>query len=244
MNNWKLSPDSALFTAYNTDGSEIRGLVEVTESDSGTMVGDGGFASYSHPKLKFNFTMQLEYRVPLEGGSGTIAGAERMEEIVIPLKTASRPNPTFTTQDVNYYNYRTKVKTSVDPGTVTVVMYDDADGLVHQLHRTYMRAVSPAHRIENIRQLVDNPSAVAFGGMSGICALPNNPNGIIKRLSVYHYYIRNGRWWRTEYMYANPKVQSFEFDELDMTASDVTTLTMTFTHDGVGTEDKPAEIPS
>jgi len=163
-----------------------------------------------------------------------------MKEIVIPLKTATRPNPTFNMTDVNFYNFRTKVKTSVDPGTITVVMYDDANGLVHDLYRTYMRAASPAHNIDNIRQLVDNPSAVPFGGMSSLAGLPNNANGIIKRISVYHYYVVGGQTWRTEYMYANPKVQTFELDDLDMTTSDVTTISMTFAHDGVGTQDEPA----
>ena len=232
MQNWKLIGDTAQ-TSIPADGRN-----ESKQAD----ISDSGFASFSHPKLKFNFSMRITLRVPV--GGDLVLGSGSMQDMDIPLKTATRPQPNVVMQDVNYYNYRTKVATKVDYGTATVVMYDDGDGKAHDIYTTYMRAISPASSVTD-DTLIHNPASVPFGGMSSLGALPNNPNGIIKSLSVYHHYISRGRQHRTEYKYINPKILSFDLDELNMSESDVSCVGMTFAYDSVvvssGSGPKPSE---
>lgn len=202
----------------------------VVKPANASQIPDDGFATNSHPKLKFNFTMQIVLRVPV--GFDLVLGSDRMRSMDIPLKSVTRPQPTIAMTPINYYNYRTQVATKVDYGSATVVMYDDGDGKALSIYDTYMRTISPIANT-SADSLINNPQSVPFGEMSSLGSLPNNPNGIIKSLSVFHHYISRGEDRVVEYKYINPKVQSFDLDELSMSVSDVTSVGMTFVYDGV-----------
>src|SRR5690606_33598463 len=107
----------------------------------GNEIGDIGFASISHPKLKFNFTLLITLREPV--GNDYELGSESMMEMNIPLKSVTRPQPTVNMVPMNFYNFRTQIATKVDYGTVTVNMYDDGDGRVLDIYNAYMRKISP-----------------------------------------------------------------------------------------------------
>lgn len=220
MQNWKLVRDSALVD-----------FPELEFSDNEVVIADSGFASTSHPKLKFNFTMDVDFREPLDDVT-SIEGNRSMRLMDIPVKRATRPNPTVNYVDLNFYNYRTKAATSVDYGTVTVTFYDDGDGRMHEMFQLYLQRISPVANNINMN-LLDNPSSVPFGEMSSLGSVGNNPNGPIRAINIYHYYKSGANLLATSYKYINPKIQTFELDELDMSESDVNTITMTFTYDGV-----------
>jgi hypothetical protein len=222
MQNWKLIQDAA---PAPVDPSKKDRQIE-------TLIRDSGFASTSHPKLKFNFTMDIAFR------AGNTIGADSMEMMDIPLKTATRPNQTVNLVDVNYYNYRTKVATKMEVGTATVVMYDDGDNKAHNIYTQYINAISPISNTQILSD-IDNPLASKlFGQMSSIGGLPNNPNGIIRSLSIYHFYSANSALHRTQYKYLNPKIQAFELDELSMSESDTNSISMTFVYDAVNITDE------
>lgn len=217
MQPWKLIQDTAILEGTPTSVGEI-------------LVRDSGFASTSHPKLKFNFTVDFSFR-------GLVLGANQMDLLDIPVKSASRPNQTISRTEVNYYNYRTKVATKVENGTGTITMYDDGDGKAHYIYDLYMSLLSPISTIGVNKQLIDNPSSVPFGQMSSVGPLGMNANGIFDTISVYHFYpkffgdkcVVN----RTEYRYINPQIESFELDELNMTENDTSTISLTFSYAGV-----------
>lgn len=199
---------------------------------------DLGFTSDAHPKLKFNFIVDLTFRKPFAAEDskegGMYMGHDVFEEFALPVKTVSRPNVTITYTDINYYNYRTKVATKTEPGTGTIIFYDDADNKVHTLYKAYMNLMSPISNERRSAALLDSPDEIPFGQMSSLGVM-EDAAGIIRTLRVFHYYIVRGNVRRNIYTYINPKIQTFELDDLSMLESDTSTISMTFGYDAVTT---------
>lgn len=213
MQTWKLTPD------INPD----------IAPDGRALVPDR-MSTHEHPKLKFNFTVQFFFRenVPSEQGSDVVA------DMAFAAKQATRPTPNVVLQDVNFYNFRTKVSTRLDYGTVTVTFYDDAANKAHNLYKNYLNALSPVSRSTSLAG-VDNLDINGQDGTASVGPLSANRHGIIRRIRVTQHY-RNGPD-KTEravhYDYLNPKVVNMILDELDMSQNDVNLVTMTFVYDSV-----------
>jgi hypothetical protein len=201
-------------------------------------IADRGFASFSHPKLKFNFTMDIAWRDDVSD-LDVAQGSDKMDTLDIPVKTATRPSPTINYTEVNLYNYRTKVATNVDYGTVSVTMYDDADNKAHGMYQRYLNLISPVSTA-TAQALLDDPQSVPFGKMSSITTT-NNRNGLLRKIRIHHFYVNTGVLLRTTYTYINPKVVNFELDELSMSESETNTVTLTFNYDGVTIEKQPVD---
>ena len=221
MQNWKLINDSAQNT-IDDRGSRSR----VAD------IADTGFASGSHPKLKFNFTVDMEFRIPIEGTS-SLVGSNKMEGLNIPLKTATRPSPTITYTDMNYYNYRTKIATKTDYGMCSLTFYDDADDKVQSLYKAYLNNASPISNLTSNMEL-DRIPDVPFGQLSSFGKMPSNAaNGLIRVIRLHHFYYRKNKFMRTTYTCMNPKINAFQPDELNMSDSDVSSITLEFNYDGL-----------
>lgn len=181
------------------------------------------FAGLDSPKLKFNFTMSLEYV-----GMNAEQGNDAPYEITFGIKQITRPAPNVIYEDVNYYNFMTKVATKVDFGVVTVTVYDDRNNRAHGIFKNYMEAISPiTKRTRDQATLLDK---YGQSDASLLGPLPSGArHGVIKNLRVNHIIDWTGK--TVIYDFLNPKIQNVTLDELDMTASDVNTITFTFLYD-------------
>lgn len=244
-------------------------LTKYTVSDQNTPPGDvnkttaDDFAGSDHPKYKFNYTLSFDFRNTIKTGIFNSAnsigdaiastGSDIMAGVAFGLKTASRPNPSVIYQDVNFYNYRTKVATKVDFGTITVVFYDDVNNRVHDIFAAYLKSISPIANIANGDIATDfdflgtSPEVFAVD-VSSLTALDNNEKaGLIKSLTITQHLplqyqtinnsegntIQNVIHPAVQYIFFNPKILNMTLDDLDMTANDVSTASMTFTYDSV-----------
>lgn len=228
MQNWKLIQDSTEKGTFGRDSGY-----------SGQLISDSGFANQVTPKLTFNFTLEVYFRNPMLQNS-LVWGHENLEMITIPLKTATRPTTNVTYTDVNYYNYRTKVATRTEYGPVSVSMYDDGANVVHDFYKHYMETISPIAKNGDSMELADSPFATPFSGASSLAPLVHG-SGLIRFMKVNHFHRVANVWLKTVYTYVNPKIQSFNLDELDMTKSDVNTVTMEFVPDAVTVKTETSE---
>ena len=164
------------------------------------------FGRTQQPKLKFNFTVSIKFREPIRVPNLGNTDDEIMDEMTFALKQASRPNPTVSYQDVNYYNYRTKVATRTDFGTMQLTFYDDNQNLGHSLFEKYLKALSPITNLtkadanlldENVRGAknntfnLNNDYALFSGGASSsVGPLPsgNGRFGLIEDITIRHFY--------------------------------------------------------
>lgn len=178
------------------------------------------FASSESPKLKFNFFIKFEFRS--NSPPGQSLGGLTLESNYLAAKTSGRITPIINYKDVSYYGYRTKVATRTDFSVLNVTLYDDASQRSHSIIDAYMNAVSP---------LANAPGADAVRGLSTIGALENGSAlGVIKKITLWHVAIGGDK--KTQYEFYNPKITNIIADELDMTASDVSTINMAFVYDG------------
>lgn len=185
-------------------------------------------ASTEIPKLKFNFTLQLFPRVNIFPELGDLDP----QFMAFQLKSVTRPAPQVNLEDVNFYNYRSKIATKVDYGTVTVTFYDDPLNRAHNLFKRYFEFTSPV--TTKTRDQTDSLDRQGFTGAASIGSLPDNArNGLFRSLAVGQQYQVAGQFKETIYNYLNPKIQQVELQELDMSMSEASIVSLTFAYDGV-----------
>ena len=178
------------------------------------------FANVNYPKLKFNYTISFKLRSPLSlrpiGNTRNSIKADDAlltDQVTFALKQASRPNPTVVFQDVNYYNYRTKVATKVDYGNMQILMYDDVENYAHDLFEHYLKSLSPIASETDANNLLDGrtaPQNMEFntdsstsagrvrGGAGSLGPLPHmatdgtqtpgGESGLIEHISIRHWF--------------------------------------------------------
>lgn len=214
MQNWKLTPD----------------IAPVNDDSMSSAIVPDRMSTFDHPKLKFNFTVQFFFRqnVPNEQGSDEVA------DMSLAAKQATRPNINPVLQDVNFYNFRTKIRTKVEYGVCTVTLYDDASNHAHDIFKSYLNAISPISR-DTVLGAVDNLDLNGQTTTASSGPLAANRHGVIRKIRVTHHF-RSGPSSderKIHYDYLNPKIVNFVLDELDMSQSDVNTVSMTFSYDSV-----------
>lgn len=193
------------------------------------------FAGSDAPKLKFLFTVSFEFGETLR--TKLSAGSDDMGSATYGCKNVTRPNININYVDVNSYNYRFKVATKTDYGQVSLTLYDDNKNTAHNLFTKYLYEISPISRIPPgpDYKLTDQPMQ-RFASLGPLPTM--EAAGLIQRMRVTHHVNSNYdddpnsvRWVR--YDYANPKIQSFSLDELDMSVSDASAITINFVYDSV-----------
>jgi hypothetical protein len=185
-------------------------------------------ASTELPKLKFNFTIQIYPRA----GSYPTLGNTNPEFMDFQLKTATRPNINVNLVDVNFYNFRSKVATKIDYGTITVSFYDDPLNRAHSLFTDYFGILSPV--FSRTREQANNLDRQGPGGAASVGPLPNSArNGLLSAIAVGQQYQVAGQFRETIYNYLNPKIQSVDLGELDMSVSDANLVSITYSYDSV-----------
>jgi hypothetical protein len=186
-------------------------------------IGDD-FGGVDRPKLKFNFTISFEYTDMFTA----YAGDDDPYSISFGVKQITRPNPNVIYEDINYYNFMTKVATKMDFGVTTVTLYDDINNKAHNIFKNYIEAISPLANNERISAPLLHQTGQSTSASIGPLT-SSAVNGPIKSIRVTHLLDQSGR--KVIYDYLNPKIQNVALDELDMTQSDVNTISFTFIYD-------------
>jgi hypothetical protein len=182
------------------------------------------FGGKDAPKLKFNFTISFDYTDMFTA----YAGDDDPYSISFGVKQITRPNPNIIYEDVNYYNFMTKVATKMDFGVTTVTLYDDRNNKAHNIFKNYIESVSPlANNERGAAQLLHRAGQSTSASIGPLTS--DATNGPIKSIRVTHFVDQYGS--KVIYDYLNPKIQNVALDELDMTQSDVNTISFTFLYD-------------
>lgn len=209
------------------------------------------------PKFKFLFVVQFTFNAPYIGGDGA-GDVGRSAAFVV--RKSSRPGIKYQMEDVNYYNFRTKVVTKSEFEDMSMSFYDDSANSVSTLHTAYVSAMSPivnAFATDLLEQQGMNSATyndntfnngISGGGAytpsvtqpglrnnsSSTGPLVNNHKTVIKEITLYHIF-DYGRLCN-KYTFVNPRIISFDLDDLDMTVSDITGIDMKFNYETVHTE--------
>lgn len=112
------------------------------------------------PKYKFLFVVEFEFDPEFQEILSNIDPA-------FVVKHSTRPQVDFEYQDINMYNFRTKVPTKTIYQPMSMKFYDDDFNNAFQFYATYMKLMSPIANIDIQTQAVDPLDAyeTAGGGM-------------------------------------------------------------------------------
>jgi hypothetical protein len=200
------------------------------------------------PKQKFLFVVQFKFNAPYMYNENNL-----QRGLALYVKKSTRPGVKYATEDVNYYNFRTKYTAKAEFEEMSMQFYDDGQNNVAALYTAYTRAMSPVLNYTNATTalmaeregLSTTPGVANIPGIissiptrsmsSGSTALlQNDQKNIFKEIILYHVYA-NGRKVN-RYTFINPRVTSFDLDDLSMDSGDVNTVDMKFNYDSVYTE--------
>lgn len=214
-------------------------------------------ADYSQPKTTFLFTAEFVF------SDGESYGSESMYNLEVDLLSATRPTITFTNENINFYNYRSKVTTKVEFGQVTITMYEDSLDKSNGIIKKYLESISPISRLALSGRVADTLNNVEYIGIDTSSETPKIPkqdkpsisvfsgvgplkdgeeSGLLKSLILYHHFIELDSVGKitkrkvTKYVCMNPKVNNFSFNNLDYSNSAVSTITIVFDIDSVSIE--------
>lgn len=208
------------------------------------------------PKYKFMFLVQFV----------TAPGYNTLDPILrgmaFVVKKSTRPHITFHTEDVNYYNHRTKLITKTEYGDMSMTFHDDITNNTTRVYSAYLKAMSPTSNLtpgivpssESLEQMgmsfdgstlqmgeAQIEHSIPSNTYAGSIGLLSNDNKqqIFKKIILYHVF-DNGNTV-TAYQFINPRITELIPDDVDMSiGSEGNEMTLTFTYDYVYVE---ADLP-
>jgi hypothetical protein len=200
------------------------------------------------PKYKFLFVVQF---VP-NSGYGPLGGQDFGPlDMAFTVKKSSRPNIKYHMEDVNYYNFRTKVVTKSEFEEMNMSFYDDTLNIAGQFYHSYMRAMSPITGIQGEQahsdileqsgmdfvgktlvqgEIINQIAASTYAASTG--TLVDDRKQIFSEIRLYHLFDNGNRMnvWR----FFNPRISALNLDELDMSVgNEGGELSLTFNYDSV-----------
>lgn len=159
------------------------------------------------------------------------------KSLAFVIKHSTRPNINVDHEEVNMYNFWTKIPKRVIYEPMTMRFYDDNKGLAHLFYTTYLRHISPITRNNNSNVKWMQANSMNFNradivSTASLSALEGENVSIIKEIKLFHIY----DWGRkmNVYNFYNPKITNIVFDELEMASSgDGNEIEMQFVYDGM-----------
>ncbi|WP_407305447.1 hypothetical protein [Acinetobacter sp.] len=246
-------------------------LVDVAvSSKAGTAREAGNFYSSTYaaalaggtsfrPKMKFLFKVEFVFTPEAQAQFPAVFRGAAAQDFTFMVKSVDRPKIDFEYEDdINMYNFRTKVLKKIRHRELTITFIDDTGNHVLNFFRTLMMIHSPITRRQMLRELgsyeqrigaPDANSAAMGNGMAFTDVTePNNKDtairgtinssvgNIIQTIRVKQMYVDSGAPLAQAakeviFDFINARLVSFDLDDLSHESSDVNNVTMQFDYD-------------
>lgn len=126
--------------------------------------------------------------------------------------------------DVNYYNFRTKVLTSVTMGPMSMTFLDEIGDSVNYFFAEYMKQVSGQ---------AQGYTGIDNGSSTSSSSKPYKSAASVGKAIIIQQIFGNGTA-DNKFTFKNPRIESFDFDELSMEDSTSgSTMSITFNYDAL-----------
>lgn len=216
--------------------------------------------SYAHslansqfrPKLKFLFRVEFLFKPKVLEQFGATS-AEWAKKFAFMIKTVDRPKVDFEYDEVNQYNFRTKVLKQIKHRALTMTFMDDVGNNVHEFFRFMMmvhspitrRSVGAPHDIASATALYntgsgmkfsDSPTSINDFAHRGV--IDSDVGNAIQAIKITQMFMQPGgakdldtNAKEVSFFFINPRVESFDLDDVSHEASEVNLFTMQFDYD-------------
>ena len=166
------------------------------------------------------------------------------------VKSIDRPSIAYEYDDINMYNFRTKVIKKATLNPITLSFYDDEQNHATAFYNALFRLMSPVGNQTSPDLMEQNgmnfkegaatnnagPDSNTQGiqvidSSASIGAFLGNRTSVIEFLDVYHVFMSGQKI--NHYRFYRPRILNMTLDSLDMTSEQVTELKMELVYDSV-----------
>jgi hypothetical protein len=165
-----------------------------------------------HPKFKFLFKVKFE-------GFGN-------ENFYRYVHRCDKPRVRINHADVNYYNFRTRVQTHITYDPLSVSFLDEIGNSVTEFFQSYMEKQT-------------GTSMGNYGidqGFGPASSSEPYQNGYSQGKKIIIEQVFGNGTRSNRYTFINPRIEAFDFDELNMEDSNGNMVTINFSYDAFTTE--------
>jgi hypothetical protein len=201
------------------------------------------------PKFKFLYHVVLNINPQIRQLFPLVNELPR-NEVNLLCKSADLPKYNPQTTTVNQYNRKKVIQTSIQYQPVTLDFHDDNAGLTSLLWECYYRYYfsdgnytrrqvdgSPAITVREYQKASNglNTMYAGEGFNSNKYGLdrPNKPVDFFSSIQIFQLHAQSGKPTYTSFTLINPKIDQFQHDRVDQSASEFTLNTMTVSYETV-----------
>ena len=194
------------------------------------------------PKHKFMFVVSFIFN-PDYANLRDVAN-----EMAFVVKKSTRPNIKFQTEDVNYYNFRSKFVTKTEFEEMSMTFHDDMTNHALDFYNAYRNAISPITNLGENELLSPESGGMDFGELfsntnpdqifidnSSYSAssgpLAGNQLTVLQAVRIFHVY--DGGRLMNVFTFRNPRITEMSLDDLDMAESGGSEVNLKFAYDSV-----------
>lgn len=192
------------------------------------------------PKHKFMFIVQF---VPNDAYKSLGA-----LDWAFTAQHSTRPNVKYQTEEINFYNFRSKLITKAEFEPMSMKFYDDIRNQSGQFYAAYMKAMSPLANYSKSNEGFDfEKQGMEFTAANGVPitgvdfvnkqfssstgALLQGHKTIFSEIVLYHVFDAGRKV--DVFRFYNPRITELSLDELAMDESSPTMLDINFVYDAV-----------
>lgn len=145
------------------------------------------------------------------------------------VKSATKPKVKMIHQDVNFYNFRSKVLTQVSFDPMTVVLWDEIGNSVNKFFTTYLETVSG----QGSGNWGKDSSFDVAKSSSSSKSYRNNGNGdpVLATVIIEQVFANGTK--SNRFIFKNARIEAMDLDDLTMDATEMNTLSITFNYDSL-----------
>lgn len=209
--------------------------------------------SQFRPKLKFMFRVEFLFKPQVLAQFGAQVATWK-DKFTFMIKSIDRPKVDFDYEEVNMYNFRTKVLKKITHKDLSMTFMDDVGNNVHEFFRFMMMVHSPITRrsVGSSQDITD--AAARYGTGNGMLfsndlgntkdfanrgVMNSDIGNAIQAIKVTQMYISPGHGQsdldngakEVSFFFVNPRLSSFDLDDMNHEESNPNLLTMMFDYD-------------
>lgn len=235
----------------NPPGNDpYKGIWDPTPYASALTSGQAGF----DVKTKFLFKVHFNFTPQAGLQAATLTGgkvADIAQNLTFAIKQIDLPKYSFEYDEVNMYNFRTKVLRKINHEGLKFVMYDTAGNHAQDFLGLYLKLLMPLNRREwsvgtELQDYGMEFSNDYLGGMDSAmrAALQGNTREILSSLVIEQFYLSRDNNLKgndirhaiklNKFIFLNPRIQGFDLEDQDHEkGSDPGTVNCTFDFDAL-----------
>lgn len=194
------------------------------------------------PKHRFMFKVLFRFSPPFQKLNPPLTpNLAKTEDNIFTfmVKQIDRPSITFEYEDVNFYNFNSKVLKKVSHEPLSMVFYDDIKNYVIDFFNKYRLSYSPIGRLNSqpsIPGMEVNGMNFNSGNYSSSVGPLQQGAGeevfnVLENITVRQIFAHGTQ--AVDFVFVNPRILAFDFDEVDHETGQSNGLTVRFDYDAL-----------